>query len=328
MLPTNQTLLLSISSFFSSFFHSIHKLPLLAFLCLSGLFTACESSSNSSHNPKVALFVPAHHEALYQIEDGFRKTLEGHYEVEVFNAMGSIPNLYSLLKQVRPGDYSFIAGVGTKTSQMLIQNHSQEKIVAVAALIDKEQKTDSTLFVVDDEADQEEWLRSLEPLLKERKKLVLVHSNTDKIHEEVKLALESAKRLGLSLESLMVEKIADLPRIQSSLESYDGVLVLKDHEIVTGMPLLAKMSHERGLLVFTSDEGSIAKGADFGYGVEERQTGVQAAEMILKHGTFKGRKNEVVNPKKFFVNHLVNETMRERINKTSTAQNIAIKVIS
>ena len=62
----------------------------------------------------------------------------------------------------------------------------------------------------------------------------------------------------------------------------DAVVILKDNTVVTGVEALVKLCDSHHIPLMASDLDSPDKGAAFGYGVHERDFGIEGADKALQ----------------------------------------------
>jgi ABC-type uncharacterized transport system substrate-binding protein len=94
-------------------------------------------------------------------------------------------------------------------------------------------------------------------------------------------AIATGKELGITVSHRMVTTLNELNTVAQSLSNdYDGILILKDHLVVSGASVLAIAAQKKQIPFIASDEGSFEAGADLALGVREREIGVEGAKLV------------------------------------------------
>jgi putative ABC transport system substrate-binding protein len=61
-----------------------------------------------------------------------------------------------------------------------------------------------------------------------------------------------------------------------------GIFILKDHLVASGVAGLAKAANTRKIPLVTSDQGTVVEGAGFALGVKERSSGVKGGKLVAE----------------------------------------------
>jgi putative tryptophan/tyrosine transport system substrate-binding protein len=81
----------------------------------------------------------------------------------------------------------------------------------------------------------------------------------------------------------MVSSLPELSSVTNNIASdTQGILILKDSLIVSGISTLANAAKDKQIPLITSDQGSVQSGADFALGVHERQIGVEGGKLAAE----------------------------------------------
>lgn len=259
---------------------------------------------------KVGVILPMEHKALQEIVEGFRSTLEELHKtpvkIIVKNAQGDMNLQRAITQQMRDQRYDLIVPVATSPSQMAISMIHNKPIVSLAATISHENRPANmpcNYTGVRDEIPPGELIKFLHAAYPQLKKLVIIHSSSDKVFPEVKDAEEAGTKLGITVKPLM---ILSLPELVSTLQAMpsdtQGIFILKDNLIASGIATLVKEANRRHILLFTSDQGTVQSGAGFALGVHERDIGVEGAKLAAEILSGKAACDlPIVDMKKFVV---------------------------
>lgn len=266
-----------------------HQL-LLIMAAVVATLTGCDQSPSSKTT--IGIIEPLQHKAMTEIVAGFKETLEQQYHqpvnIVVENAQGDANLERAIIQKMRDAQYTMIVPIGVSTTQMTLAMTKQQNVVSLASdLSDTERKKmhPCRAVAVHDEISANQILAFIHQAFPNITHLTLIHSASDKVMPEVEEAIIAAKKYGITLDHRMVSTLPELYTITQSLPaSTEGIFVLKDSMIVSGIATLAKTAANRHIPLITSDQGSVQDGAGFALGVHERDIGViggQLASAIL-----------------------------------------------
>ncbi len=108
--------------------------------------------------------------------------------------------------------------------------------------------------------------------------MTLLYSASEKVAKEVPIVSQAARDLGIEVQLLMVQSMAELYSVSRAI-AFDSqaIFVLKDHLIVSAIQTVVQQAQILHIPVMTSDEGSVIQGAAFAIGVKESSIGRQGA---------------------------------------------------
>jgi putative ABC transport system substrate-binding protein len=249
------------------------------------LLTLLTLSSQSFADKKVCILIPMTHEAMTEITNGFESSLSNEYkqplQFKVANAQGDANLERASLQSLRDSGCDIIAPVGTSASQMAISMVKNIPIVSLASDIsdnDRQKLNPCNIAVVHDEISNEQQLAFIHATYPNLKEITLFHSADDKVFPEVKDAVEAGKKFGITIKPIMATTLPDLQTVSQNLPTgTQGIFVLKDSLIVSGIAQLAKIAAQRHIPLISSDDGSVQNGAGFALGVHEKQIGSEGA---------------------------------------------------
>ncbi len=247
---------------------------------------------------RIAIFLPAIHAAMDEIERGFKETMaQGNqtYTFDTFNAGGNKTLLRAQAEEMIHQKYDLVFTVGTLCSHtmqtLLEKQHSATPLVFTA--IDnpesigvtetaRKQGAQATGTYITDNLDaQLEYLIKVKP---QTKTILFVY---DPAHgtgmEKVRNELEAAtKRKGLTLKTAQIFATNEVAqKIESLLSDVEVVLIYTDHTLVSGVDALIKLCNQYGVTLYASDLNSGEKGAALAFGVQEYEHGKQGALKAL-----------------------------------------------
>lgn len=253
--------------------------PLICILFL----TACNKSTDTI---KIGIIEPMEHVAMDEIVAGFSDTLRQLYKkpvtIKVENAQND-PNLQrAIVQKMRDSDYDIVLPIGVDATQMTL-SMVHKPVVSLASDLteaDRRKLKACNVGVVHDEVSPQQVLEFIRTAFPNIKNLVLIHSSANKVLPEVEKTITIGKLYCIKIEQRMVSTLPELINVSNNLpKNTQGIIILKDHLIVSGIATLAKAAANRGIPLFTSDEGSVEVGAGLALGVHEKEIGVQGAKL-------------------------------------------------
>lgn len=262
------------------------KLPTLFILgCL--LLLGCHSSSNEK---KIGIIVPLENKSLVEIVSGFTETLRTQspypLKFKIANAQGDINLQRGIIQQMKDENYDMIVPIGTVATQMSVGLIKQQPIVSLAANYsqqDREKQKNCNIAIVHDEISSEQIIAFIHKAYPNLTHLTLIHSASDKIFPEVKTVINAGKKFGIEIKPIMVPTLNDLYSIATVLpENTQGIFILKDILIASGISTLEMVAEKKHIPVITSDQGSVQDGATFGLGVHEKEIGIEGGKLATE----------------------------------------------
>jgi putative ABC transport system substrate-binding protein len=237
----------------------------------------------------IALLTPVTHPSLEQIEKGFKETLPSEYRIDTYNAQGNKTLMRSELEEIVRGDYDLLFTIGTTASQMATEVFAKKGIalpIVFTCVNDPEgfRISGNNVTGVQEMLNFREELAALLKYKPTIKKVLLVYNPAEpglqKDQREVEKILKEHE-IGLStVETFQTNEIK--AKVTPFLGEADAVIVLKDNTVVSGLDALIKLCDKHRIPLMASDLDSPSKGAAFGYGVHEREFGVEGAKKALQ----------------------------------------------
>lgn len=261
------------------------KIVLLVILLSSfGILSACHSSQNTK---KIGIIVPLQHKALDEIVAGFTEKLKSQIdyplEFKIANAQNDINMQRAIIQQMKDENYALIVPVSSVTTQMTLAMIQDKPIISIASSYSKQERKERNpcnVAIVHDDISPEKIITFIHHAYPKLSHLTLIHSASEKIFPDVKLALVAGKNLGIEIKPMMVPALSDLYSIANALpQNTQGILVLRDNMIVSGIGTLAISAAQRQIPLITSDQGSVQEGGAFSLGVHEREIGIKGATL-------------------------------------------------
>lgn len=238
----------------------------------------------------IGVVQPLEHKAMDEIVAGFSETLAQNYHkkyvIKVENAQNDNNLQRAIFQKMRDAHYDIIVPIGTVATQMAVAMIHDRPIVSLAAELSEEDRKKLNpchVTVVHDEIPVEKIFQFIHEAYPHIKTLSLLHSSSDKVLPEIPKTIAIGKLYGIAIDHYMASTLPDLISVAQSLPTdTQGIFILKDSLIVSGIGTLAKIAAQKKIPLITSDEGSVEDGASFALGVHEKQIGVEGAILTAK----------------------------------------------
>lgn len=262
-------------------------LSLLSLLFITGCHDNTPPKTAAPKAIQVGIIIPIEHHAMDEITQGFEDTLSANLkqpvEFQVMRAQGDINLQRSMILQLQSKNIDLFAPIATATTEMTASMIKDRPIVGLAALLPDSARTNSQLALVDDEITPTQIIQFIHAIYPDKKQFTIVYSNNDKIDPQVKEAVAAGATLGMQINQRMITALPDLYSVSQSLSPQtEGIIVLKDVLVVSGIATLSKAADDKHIPLISSDDGSVQNGAGFALGVKEYQIGVEGAKVALE----------------------------------------------
>jgi putative ABC transport system substrate-binding protein len=253
-------------------------------LCLVFL-SACKP--HSSEQIKIGIIEPLEHTAMNEIIAGFTETLQKIYHkpviITVENAQNDANLQRAIIQKMRDAGTTIIVPIGMGTTQMSLAMVHDQPIVSLASELseqDRENLKKCNVTVVHDEISSEQLLQFVHVAYPQLTQLILIHSSADKVFPEVDATIAAGKKYGITVKHLMVSSLPELYATASAIpRESQGIFILKDSMIVSGITTLAKIAADKHIPLIASDQGSVQNGAGMSLGVHEKDIGIEGAKL-------------------------------------------------
>jgi putative ABC transport system substrate-binding protein len=258
---------------------------IVAFLIVFiGLFYKIKLDHDSKKTV-IGFVLPIEHKALDDIVQGFKSTLkENKFEnvvIKVENAQSDLNLERAILEKMNQSQFKIVVPIGVEATQMALSVVKNKPIIGLATKFsqeDREKESMCKLSIVHDEIPMEKIFELIHNSFPNLKELTLVHSTAEKVYPEIPIAIESGKKFNIKVTPKAVTSMLDLMNLSQVLpSSTKGILILKDHMIVSGISSLVNYANKNKIPLITSDQGSVEAGADLALGVSEKEIGKKGA---------------------------------------------------
>lgn len=294
--------------------------------------------AHPSETLAVHLVIPIEHQALNDIVAGFEETLSaqlpGKVSYKVHNAQGDANLQRSIFQQLAQEKAALVVPVTTTTTQLALKLIKDKPILSLAAMYREADRTGHQITGVLDEIEPTQFVSFLKAIHTDSSRVVVIYSADDRRVKEATELEGLLKAQQIPVKRLMIQTLNDLYTISHSLPQDTGsVVMFKDNLVASGVTVLKKVCDDKKILLITSDEGTIKKGASLGFGVTEKDIGIEGGKLAVKILT--GTPIQTIpiqhlSDLKIFVNVQFlekNETLKPLLEKISTQHHYRLVLI-
>lgn len=260
-----------------------------------------KQSTSSGKIYRIALFAPASHPAMDEIQDGFitsmKKESALNYQFDRYNANGNKTLLRAQAEEILHQNYDLAMSIGADASRTLHELTHKKKLstpivfTAVSdpvslGIISSTQSSGNNLTGVEDMPDYKDQINRLVRIKPSTKKILLVYDPVGKgnVHEKCAQEIKNiAADRNVIVSFAQVFHANEIQaKVQPLLPNIDVVMILTDHTTVSGIDSLITLCNKYNVTLYASDLNSGVKGAAIAYGVTEYDFGADAAGLALQ----------------------------------------------
>lgn len=252
----------------------------LRFLIFCFLLFGCQKKEET-----VAILLPVSHPSLEAIEMGFKESFPEGTEFKTFNAQGDLTILKQQTVVASKGEYQAIFAIGAQAALMAKKSleaaHKATPLIYGAVMAPEELGLEGTIGSIES-TDYRQFFRQA-PFDHFKKILIPYDPGGWKLSamaQEAKKCLEERGVVCHLVEVFSTREVKQ--KVSPFLEGVDAILLLKDNTVIVALDTLKKMCAKKNITLITSDLDSFQRGADFCFGVEEKEYGKLAALLYLE----------------------------------------------
>ncbi len=261
---------------------------------LSLSITAIIQASNkpqATPEKTIGIVMPLDHSSLRAIIRGFEESISRQYpgkvNFQIANAEHDLNIQHAIIQKFINQKVDLIVPLGTSTTQMTMSMVKSQPIIGLAANFPESIGSQNNLAehftVVPDEIDANQLIHFLQGVLPQAKKLTLIYSVEDKVIRAVAEIRTIAARAGIRIQPLMIANLSDLYSVSQRVDrDSQGIFILKDNLVASGINTLIKVAKQKHLALITSDEDTVQSGAAAALGVEEKKIGEAGGNLAVK----------------------------------------------
>lgn len=248
---------------------------------------------NNDNTIRIGIVLPIQHVALDDIVRGFTEGLHAAIKdktisIDVQNALGDINLQKSSINNFLNDRVDLLVPVATGVTHMAINlSPKDQPVLFLAADIPPDSEMARSrpgLMGVIDELGVVKQVNFIHAALPEAKKIAIIYSSNDKFPKEAQIFFDAAKTLGIVVQKLMIQNLAELYTVAGRIASdTDAIFILKDNVVASGIVALVQQANKLKIPLVTSDEGTNALGGAFALGVTEANIGRQGAKMAASY---------------------------------------------
>ena len=252
---------------------------------------------------RIALFAPAIHPAMDEINEGFMHTLEKKNDVYAFdnyNAQGNPTLLRAQAEEITLGNYDLIFTIGATCTQTIYELTKKKNISTpvVFTAVDRPVNMGIAKSLTSSEnhltgiTSTKEYEKQIDLLLQIKptaKNMLLVYDpaqsgGQDEDRKEIEKIVKTRK---MQFQFVTISNANEIQqKVQAFMQNIDTIMILKDHTAVSGVDSLITLCNRYNVTLYATDHNSGKKGAALSYDVSEYEYGSAAAikaRSILEH---------------------------------------------
>lgn len=274
-------------------------------MAMAVMLSACSSnnSKNETSNPSngdnskefnIGIVQYIEHPALDASRDGFIKALEDSgvkANIDVKSAQGDIGVARTISEKFVSDKMDLIFAIATPAAEAAAGATTDIPILfsavtdpVAAHLVESNESPGGNVTGTSDIVDIEAQLKLFKEINPDIKKIGIVFS-ADEINSQtqVEMVEKLVPNLGLELEVMSIQNIADLPQVAQSLaQKVEGMYMVSDNKIASSVSLLADVLLENNTISVCAEEALVEGGGLISNGISYFGIGEQAGEMAKK----------------------------------------------
>ncbi len=253
--------------------------------------STAETPVTSSEKFVIGISQLIEHPALDASRQGFIDELKNQgINVELIdqNAQGDPNNALMIAQKFVRDDVDLIFTIATSTSQSAKQAIKGTDVPLIftavtdpvfSQLVTDLNVTDENITGVVDAAPIKENLELFKELKEDIKSIGIIYNIGESNSEvQVEQTKETAEGMNLKIETVGIASANDIPQaIDTISKKVEGLYIITDNMVATSMPLVAKLSQEKGLLTVSADGTHVTEGILISKGISYYEIGRQSA---------------------------------------------------
>lgn len=256
--------------------------------------TSNSSNGDNSKEFNIGIVQYIEHPALDASRDGFIKALEDSgvkANIDVKSAQGDIGVARTISEKFVSDKMDLIFAIATPAAEAAAGATTDIPILfsavtdpVAAHLVESNESPGGNVTGTSDIVDIEAQLKLFKEINPDIKKIGIVFS-ADEINSQtqVEMVEKLVPNLGLELEVMSIQNIADLPQVAQSLaQKVEGMYMVSDNKIASSVSLLADVLLENNTISVCAEEALVEGGGLISNGISYFGIGEQAGEMARK----------------------------------------------
>lgn len=270
---------------------------------LSLILTACGTATTNTTTPapaaeektfKVGIVQLIEHPALDASREGFIKALEDNgvnVEIDYVSAQGDIAVARTISEKFVADGVDLIFAIATPAAEAAVGTGTEIPILfsavtdpVAAHLVESNESPGGTVTGTSDIVDIKGQLEIFKQIDENIGTIGIVYS-ADEANSLAQLEIveAAAPELGLTVESIAIQSISDLPQAAQSIATkVDGVYMLSDNKIASSVTLLADVLKENKIPSVCAEEALVIGGGLIANGISYFEIGEQTGTMAKK----------------------------------------------
>jgi len=273
----------------------IISIVLVLVLALLWYLNSESNNYNQSEKFQVGLVYLVKHPAIDQAIEGFKEELKNDtvFNIEYANAFGEVKNVNTIVNGFKQKDLDLIVALTTPCAQISEQMVDNIPIVFVgvsdpveAGLVKDLNNGFENVTGTTSKDPNYETLELAKKLFPEMKRVGVLYSSSEANSVSILENIDN-KIAANSLDVEIIKKsvtntIEILPALNSMINDLDAIFLINDNTIISSLDLMLNTASDNEIPIFASDIESVNKGALFTYGLNYKDEGVAAAQIMKR----------------------------------------------
>lgn len=256
---------------------------------------AAEAKKEAPKTYKIGVSQLIQHPALDQAREGFieeMKNLGVKVEVEYLNAQGDTATTQVIAEKFVKDKVDLIYSIATLSTQSAKKATENTNIPVVfssvtdpvySQIVEAKDKI-KNVTGISDKVSAADILSAANDLKKDTKVIGIIYNTGESNSEvQVKEVQEAAKTLGMTVQTVGITSVNDIPQAVNTLaKKIDVMYIIGDNIVASGIGLVANLCLENKIITLSSIESQATDGILMGNGLSYYEHGKQAARMAKK----------------------------------------------
>ena len=270
----------------------MRKKGMIIFVVLVLLLTGCGKKEDGKVNIGIIQYIE--HPALDLSKEGFVEAIEEanlDVNIDFQSAQGNIDMAKTIVDKFVLEEKDLIFAIATPAAETAKNASNTIPIVFTAVtdpvgahLVQSLEKPGENATGTSDAIDVEEQLKLFQELDPKIKKIGVLYS-ADEANSlaQLEMVKKATANLNLSLETISIQNISDLPQAASSLvEKVEGLYVFSDNKVASSISLLTDIFNTHKIPSVCAEEAHVEGGGLISKGISYKDLGKQAGLMAVK----------------------------------------------
>ncbi|SCA58370.1 hypothetical protein AB751O23_AA_00390 [Chlamydiales bacterium SCGC AB-751-O23] len=256
-----------------------------AIFCFFYFLPSVVLEKTKKEKKRVCILSPYSHSFALQVQKSLKENLEEKgILATVINTDGNLGLFQEKLKKLRTKKIDLFITLGTKGSEIFLENGKLGPLFYVGANVQEElieKYKGEVVGGLDDQVPPEHQAEFIKSLLPSVNKIALLYDGDFFPKEDLEAFRASAVKNDLLLQEIKIYRFSELFTISRAVQNdTQAVFIFKDDLILEGIDKVVKATTKLRIPLLASDLESVKNGAAAAWAVSETNLGEEAAKLI------------------------------------------------